>query len=955
MNAAVEGTEFMVESSCKATALTVIEGNVRSEVVATRDSQSVGAGQRVETGTISAGVISTVVKPQDAVQWVLRYAPLGDAPGALHAEELLLAGSVDDALAAIDAALAVDSASSDALALRAVIQIAKNDNAGAYDSALLATRANDENYRAWLALSYAQQAAFNLQAALDSAHKAQSLQPGSSLAHSRVAELYLSLGDARRAEAAARTAIEKNPAESHGYSVLGFVQLARIETKAARTSFEAAIERDSFSALPRLGLGLAIVRDGEFVKGREQLEIAVALDPSNSLLRSYVGKAYYEENRTERDQLAEVQFGLARALDENDPTPSFYQAILRLSQNQPVQALVDLHDSIEKNDNRAVYRSRFQLDDDVAARMASIAALYVELGFEKLAIFESTKAIAESAGNYSAHNLLATAYANLPRHDIARVSEVLQSQIRQPVSIASASPLLSMDNLAILRNTGPSQIGSNEFNELFNRNGVRLDFDGVIGDEGTLGNQLQISALEGTWSGTLGQLHYETDGFAENEAAEKDIYELFVQKQVSWKSSIQVDLKRTDFSIQETFFRFDPDNPLPVTIGEDADSYRISGHHETSAGSDWIWSAIYEDRYRLVEFSPVNFPITDTDAEAYAGEIQHLKALGQFNTVAGIGYVEDQSDFLIEGMSARSRAWNAYLYGQWKSHDDRLAIDLGVAGDWYRQTNSLLPTTVSRERLSPKFALTWTLRPGSTLRLAALSAVRRPFVASQTIEPTQLAGFNQYFSGFEQLYGDLEGTISNRAGIAFDQVMSPSLFAGLEIAKRELDVPAIGLDRDFTWRESTGFAYLYKTFSALGSKGALAQWSAVATMEAEYEKIERPQIFTGSEGIMDLETVRTPIGLRFFNANGLTLRLGATYIEQSGTFSSDVGQPVFDKEDSAWVTDAAIDYELPRRRGVITLGVMNMGDQFIDLVESDVFNPRVATRRFAFFKIKLTY
>ena len=32
-----------------------------------------------------------------------------------------------------------------------------------------------------------------------------------------------------------------------------------------------------------------------------------------------------------------------------------------------------------------------------------------------------------------------------------------------------------------------------------------------------------------------------------------------------------------------------------------------------------------------------------------------------------------------------------------------------------------------------------------------------------------------------------------------------------------------------------------------------------------------------------------------------------------------------------------------------------MGDQFIDLVESDVFNPRVAARQFAFFKIKLNY
>ena len=47
-----------------------------------------------------------------------------------------------------------------------------------------------------------------------------------------------------------------------------------------------------------------MIRDGNLVEGREQLEIAVALDPTNSLLRSYVGKAYYEEKTKERDALA---------------------------------------------------------------------------------------------------------------------------------------------------------------------------------------------------------------------------------------------------------------------------------------------------------------------------------------------------------------------------------------------------------------------------------------------------------------------------------------------------------------------------------------------------------------------------------------------------------------------------------------------------------------------------
>jgi len=234
------------------------------------------------------------------------------------------------------------------------------------------------------------------------------------------------------------------------------------------------------------------------------------------------------------------------------------------------------------------------------------------------------------------------------------------------------------------------------------------------------------------------------------------------------------------------------------------------------------------------------------------------------------------------------------------------------------------------------------------VRLAVFSSVRRPFVASQTIEPTQIAGFNQYFSGFEQLYGDLEGTVSKRAGIGFDQTFSETTFAGVEVSERKLDVPSFDPNLDFTWRESTGFAYLYRTFSFVG-------WSAAATLDGEYEKIDRPQILTGPEGIMDLKTIRVPVGVGVFDDRGLSLRVTTAYVKQQGTFSVDVGFPTFHKDDSAWITDAVLDYRLPQRLGVISFGVKNITDTFIDLVEIDPTNPRVATRRFAFAKLRLTF
>ena len=111
--------------------------------------------------------------------------------------------------------------------------------------------------------------------------------------------------------------------------------------------------------------------------------MAVGLDSSNSLLRSYLGKAYFEEKR---DPLDARQFAIAKELDPLDPTPYLYDAIRLQSINRPVEAMLNMEKSIELNDNRAVYRSRQLLDSDRATRGANLAQIYNDLGFEQLGL-----------------------------------------------------------------------------------------------------------------------------------------------------------------------------------------------------------------------------------------------------------------------------------------------------------------------------------------------------------------------------------------------------------------------------------------------------------------------------------------------------------------------------------------------------------------------------------------
>ncbi len=974
LNAAVEGTEFLVAMRCEATELSVFEGKVLAEGAGANifSAQSISSGQTLTIGGAEPPAIKLQIKPKDAVQWTLYYPPItpaGVVPAEdcrvvapdnrascliARAEQRLRAGRVEEAQASIGDALAAAPYSSDAKALSSVISLVRNDKAEALRLAWEAVEANANSAPAWLALSYAQQADFKLEASLTSAKRASELTPSSALAFARVAELQLSLGWTREAEKTATQAVAANPSESRAHMILGFVHLAQINVKTARQDFGRAIALDSTDPLSRLGLGLAVIREGKLVEGREQIVIAVALDPTNALIRSYVGKAYYEENTKERDQLSSTQLGLAKQLDPNDPTPWFYAAVLRQTQNRPVEALEELQESIERNDDRAIYRSRLLLDDDAAARTSSVVAIYGNLGFEKLAIVESAKVLGENAGDYSAHRQLAFAYSNLPRHDIARESEALQAQIRQPVSALPASSQLTGENFPLVKDTGPSQLGANEYNLLFNRDQVRLQGDGVMGSQGTRGNKIVVSGLHGKVAYALSQMHYKTEGFVDNDASEKTVYDFFVHGQMLPNSTIQANIKQADLAVGQTFFPFDPlFTTLQTTIIEKSDSFRLSGHHVIDTGADWIWSLSQENLYRTVNFTPDSSLLTKTEAEAYSGELQYLNRFARGQVVIGVTRITEDDRFPVEQSDLRIRASNLYTYSQWRPTQRDLTLHLGFAAESFYLKNYFFTHAIERDRISPKLGLVWSPVVGTTLRTAAFSNVRRPLIRSQTIEPTQIAGFNQFFTGFEQIFGDQEGIISERVGLALDQQLSGTAFMGVELAGRRLYVPSLNLERDTKWRESTAHLYVYKNMVPVIDGLTLPGWQAAVSLEGEYERIERPQILTGAEGIIELETVRVPVGIRLFNNAGFTMRLVNTYVEQDAVLSADVGLAIVPKKDSTWVTDVSLEYRLPRRLGTLAVGVKNLSDNFIDVLETDPLNPRVATRRFVFGRISL--
>ena len=124
---------------------------------------------------------------------------------------------------------------------------------------------------------------------------------------------------------------------------------------------------------------------------------------------------------------------------------------------------------------------------------------------------------------------------------------------------------------------------------------------------------------------------------------------------------------------------------------------------------------------------------------------------------------------------------NAYLYS-YVNLPGNIVLTIGASGDFFNSD------TLDKNQFNPKLGITWNPAPNTTLRAAAFRALKRTLITNQTLEPTQVAGFNQF-------YDDRPATDSWRYGVGVDQKFSRNVYGGAEYSHRELDVPFIIVTR----------------------------------------------------------------------------------------------------------------------------------------------------------------
>ena len=939
--------------------------------------------QAYRRGDLRAALTSLPNYPNIAV-------PTSDAERIYLAGLYLAASQVKKAQDLVDV---VPQTSSLAAALRwviAAVQLKLDQSPGTPGSA-----------SEWLGLSYYYQARSEpqrLEKALWAATNAVGKSPNFGFAWERVAELEFGFGRIGAAKDALEKSIELTPRNAQAHALRGFVLSAENRLWDARTAFDRSIGLDSSLGNAWLGRGLVRIRKGDREGGRMDLQTAVILEPNRSLLRSYLGKAFADAGAEVK---AESELTRAIGLDQKDPTPWLYSALLKQQENRINEAIADLEKSQELNGNRSLYRSRLLLDQDQAVRSANLASIYGDAGMFDVSTTEAGSAVTRDYANYSAHLFLANSYNALRdpnlinlRYESATFSEYLTANLLSPVGGSKLSPYVSQQ----------------EYSKLFEQEGLGFSSETTYLSRGDC---LQQASQYGWFkdTGYALDVYYRTqNGERPNNDAQQTAVSLEVKQQLTPKDSVYLQSIFSGFESGDLRQFYDQHLADPnLRIKDDQTPNLFFGyHHEWSPGMHTlVLASRLEDRTRLNTEDVVIPGVIRDDAGAvigtlgglsagaetfdtlkfhssfvaYSAELQQIAQVSTHTLIGGIRYQSGQTetrseqtrfagdfppygggdDFVaLQNVENDLSRLSVYGYDQWQLVDP-FWLTLGVSYDvlhFPRNVDSPPITDEERtsSRVSPKAGFVWRPAPGTTIRGAFTRSLGGLFYdASVRLEPVQVAGFNQAYRSLipESVVGAIAGSKFQTFDLGFEQKFRSRtyLVLQLELLQSDASQDVGAFDFDPTGVQDAAPTQLphdlkYEERSVLASVNQLVgqDW----TFGAHYRVSDA-----------DLKTSYPGVSAAFFpdthnSALLHTVDFYALFNHPSGFFAEAQalwrGQTNYHYEpalpgDDFWQFNLYGGYRFARRRAELSLGLLNLFGQDYHLNPLDLYQelPRQRT------------
>ena len=673
----------------------------------------------------------------------------------------------------------------------------------------------------WMAKSYWLQSQAQLKQALAAARKAAEISPQFGFAWERVAELEFCFGRTAAAQTALNKSLAFSPRNAEAIALNGYLFSARNQVSAAVKSFNEAIAVDGALGNAWLGRGLCFVREGHREAGRADLQVAAALEPNRSYLRSYLGKAW---DVTGHDALAMKELELAKELDPGDPTPWLYSALVDRELNQVNASVDDMEHSVALNDDRRVYRSKFLLDEDQAVRSSGLASTYEDAGMTAVSASEASKAVAYDYLNPSAHLFLADSYNQLRdptrfnlRYETVWFNELLLANMLAPVGAGRLS----------------QEVSPQEYTRMFDSDGLSLASSSDVRSDGMFHESAsQFGAYQNT-AYALDLDYQHNNGDRVNNDLDDIEWYTTIKQQVTPQDSALVMVKYENYSSGDNFQYYDQSQARPnYHFDENQEPILVGGwNHEWSPGIHTLLLAgrLVNDQDVSDKGTPQLLLTEDSTGKVYAAGTNdfdvnyqnnfdiysvELNQLFELNLVtlsfgsryqSGTFNTQDQLNTTnLAGILPPSTSGSAdegfqrvtgYCYATIEPIE-RLWITAGLAYDDVSYPDNYRQPPISSgqaqaSQLGPKAAVVWSPLPQLTLRgVYAKSLGGVSLDESYRLEPVELAGFPQTFRSLisESIVGSVSAPTYEIDGIAADLKLGQRTFTGIQFERLETSV-----------------------------------------------------------------------------------------------------------------------------------------------------------------------
>ena len=949
--AAIRGTSvgITIEAN-RINTVDVIEGDVEVTLRESGQKRKLSTGDQLITDGRRDRTLT--VASIDAVQWTLQLPPLLKdrltLPSTLGrtmlmAYDHLQNGRPTEAHELLsDEIKRGDKDSVELYWLSALIELVLDRKGAALVSAEKAIALDPEDPTALLTFSYVQQSRAKLREATELAHRAAVNAQNNReidlavLAWVNLAQLQFGSDDLVAAQNSLAMAQSLSSQDPSVHNLHGFLQLARGLTAQARTSFLAAIDIDEDFAEPYLGLSLVEIRHGNELAALEAIATAALLEPRRSLYMSYWAKIQYERKQYGK---ALRLLDLAKRFDSNDPTPYFYEALILRDQNKPSDAIKALQGAIDRNDRRAVYRSRFLLDRDLAVKTADLSQIYSQLGFDAWAENTARASIKHNYSNYSGHTMLAGALAMQPDRAWGQESSDLLSRLLQPGSVNTFNSYNDYTTLVekpINRGSFTIGSGNHSYHEI-----SLIGFSAIPSSQTTL----QIAAVG-----------VSDDGWRGSNGEDRGSVAAILKWDIGLSDSLLTSVSRTRNKINDVFYpRYEYDFPAEPDNHTDISSNRLElgYHHRFGEWSNLLLyysriergiSSLDHWRRQFPTFEALRETIDDVTETTSYDQIQGQYSIGsdRYQILIGTllywfndnhnsrrdqrifqrGALVDAFDPLIMNQMLSRKLRTAYIQGHWHTTPN-LTFEAGLYLDQFengivRQNKRWLQAEVN-----PRIGAIWTPTQRDTLRFSAFRYLLPP--RSARLDPVDVAGIDIYRNG-------PEGALTDHVATAWEHSWERGL---------------ISVDTFFeerTFPKQLGRPYQHeRLYGAQMNWNQLLPWQGTA-IAADYKYLKLDNSGTFVDGFDWLSTDRDEHQLRFnlnvVNSNGLSLGFQQIYrhIDSKSNDILDSSQTQRPNED-IWVTNLKLNYEWPSKNQNIGLAIENLFDQRFNWV-TDSFSLR---------------